>query len=105
MIKATVMPQITGPLKRVPIQLEIQNKIQKDYTLADVLPKDIKTYTLGLLIGNDYYSDIILDKRKKTQNNLYVINSKLGWIISARVSSTNDNDNVYNDTSVKLSPS
>ena len=92
MIKATVMPQITGPLKRVLIQLEIQNKIQKDYTLADVLPKDIETYTLGLLIGNDYYSDIILDERKKTQDNLYVINSKLGWIISARVSSTNDNE-------------
>ena len=91
-IKATVTPQITGPLKRVPIQIENQRKIQKDYPLTDTLPKDIETYTLGLLIGNDYYNDIILDKRKKIQDNLYAINSKLGWIISGKVSSTNDNE-------------
>ena len=64
-------------LKRVPIQLENLKKIQKDYPQADTLPKDIETYTLGLMIANDYYNDIILDERKKTQDNLYVINSKL----------------------------
>ena len=56
------------------------------------MPKNVETYTLGLLIGNDYYNDIILDERKKMQDNLYVINSKLGWIISGKASSTNDND-------------
>ena len=79
-IKATVTLQITGPLKWVPVQLENQRKIQKNFSLADTLPKDIDTYTLGLLIGNDYYHDIILDKRKKIQDNLYVINSKFGWM-------------------------
>ena len=61
MIKATITPQITDPLKRVPIQLENQSKIQKDYPLADTLPKDIETYTLGLSICNDYYNEHILD--------------------------------------------
>ena len=92
MIKATVTLQITGHLNRVPIQLENQRKIQKDYPLADKMPKRIEMDTLELLIGNDYYNDIILDERKKIQDNLYVINSKLGWIISGRVSSTNGNE-------------
>ena len=39
MIKATITPHITGPLKREPTQLENQRKIQKDYPLADTLPK------------------------------------------------------------------
>ena len=39
MIKATVTPQITGPLKRELIQLENQRKIQKYYPLANALPK------------------------------------------------------------------
>ena len=72
MIKATITPQITDPLKRVPIQLENQSKIQKDYPLADTLPKDIETYTLGLSICNDYYNEYILDEPKKMQDSLYV---------------------------------
>ena len=88
LIKATVTPQITDPLNRVPIQLEKQRKIQKDCPLADRIPKNIEICTLGLLVGNDYYNENIPDKHKKIQNNLYVINSKLGWIISDRVLST-----------------
>ena len=42
------------------------------------------------MIGYDYYNDLILDERKKIQDNLYIINSKLGWIIS-EVSLTNSN--------------
>ena len=54
--------------------------------------KDKETYTFGLLIGNDNYNDIILNERKKVQDDLHVINSKLGWVVSGRVSSTNDNE-------------
>ena len=42
MIKAIVTSQITGPLKRGLIQLENQRKSQKDYPLADTLPKILK---------------------------------------------------------------
>ena len=91
MIKVTATPQITGTLRRELIQLENQRKIQKDYPLNDTLPKNIETYTLGLLLSNDYYNDLILDERKKIEDNLYIINLKLGWIISGRVSSTNGN--------------
>ena len=94
MIKATVMPHITGPLQRESIELENQRKIQKDYPLADTLPKNIETYTFGMLIGNDYYNDLILDERKKIQENLYIIN---------RFSLTNGNEKENTDISIKLS--
>ena len=55
------------------------------------MPKNIETYTLGLLIDNDYYNDIILES-KKIQDNLYVINSKLEWFVYGKVSSTNGNE-------------
>ena len=45
-----------------------------------------------MLIGKDYYNGLILDEYKKMQDNLCIINSKLGWIISGRVSSTNGNE-------------
>ena len=96
MIKATVMPHITGPLQRESIELENQRKIQKDYPLADTLPKNIETYTFGMLIGNDNYNDLILDERKKIQENLYIIN---------RFSLTNGNEKENTDISIKLSPS
>ena len=44
----------------------------------------METYTLGILIGNDHYYDIMLDKREVVEENLFVLESKLGWIISGR---------------------
>ena len=48
-IKATIMPQITSRLKRVPIQLENQRRIQKDYPLATAKKyRNIHTCTADL---------------------------------------------------------
>ena len=58
--------------------------LKQKYDLADTLPSQIETYTLGILIGNDHYYDIMLDKREVVQENLYVLESKLGWILSGR---------------------
>ena len=82
MITTTVTPQITGSLKRVPIQLENQRRIQRDYPLADKLPENIETYKLGLLIGNDYYNDIILNEHKEIQYNLYVNQNVCGLYLA-----------------------
>lgn len=70
MITTTVTPQITGSLKRLPIQLGNQRRIQRDYPLADKLPENMETCKLGLLIGNDYYNNIILNEHKEIQDNL-----------------------------------
>ena len=40
---------------------------------------------MELLIGNDYYSDLILPERKKMIPGLYLLRSHLGWILSGRL--------------------
>ena len=39
---------------------------------------------MELLIGNDYYSDLILPERKKVIPGLYLLGSHFGWILSGR---------------------
>ena len=56
--------------------------MKQQYDLAGTLPSQMETYTLGILIGNDHYYDIMLDKREVVQANLYVLKSKSGWILS-----------------------
>ena len=58
--------------------------LMQQYDLADTLSSQMETYTLGILIGDDHYYDIMLDKREVVQENLYVLESKLGWILSGR---------------------
>ena len=87
-IKATVTKQITGPLQRMPLNFELRNNLKNQFDLADTLPSKVETYTLGLLIGNDHYYDIMLDTRTKIQDNLYLVKSKLGWIVSGRTITT-----------------
>ena len=92
MIKATVTPQITGPLKRCRFNSKTDEEFRRIIPYLIHCQKSIETYTLGLLIGNDYYNENTLDERKKIQDSLYDISSKLGWIISGLVSSTNGNE-------------
>ena len=40
---------------------------------------------MELLIGNDYYNDLILPERKKGIPGLYLFGSHLGWILSGRL--------------------
>ena len=83
-IKATATKQISGPLQRTPLQLNNQRMLKQQYDLADTLPSQMETYALGILIGNDHYYDILLDKREVVQENFYVLESRFGWILSGR---------------------
>ncbi|XP_053388494.1 uncharacterized protein LOC128551621 [Mercenaria mercenaria] len=63
------------------------------------MPKDIQTGTAELLIGNDYYLDIILGHKIEVQEGLYLLSSKLGWILTGR---TNDFDKDIHDASMLI---
>ena len=41
---------------------------------------------IELLIGNDYNLDLILPRKNKIQRGLYMLGSKLGWILAGRTS-------------------
>lgn len=55
---------------------------EREFKLSDTLTKTPQTSFLGLLIGNDYYQDIVQPERRKLEEGLYIINSKSGWILS-----------------------
>ena len=50
-----------------------------------------ETSSVELLIGNDYYLDIILPQNVEVQSELYMLGSKLGWILSGRTSEIVEN--------------
>ena len=89
-IKASIVPQITGLIQRRPIPSKERYYLQKNYQLADSLPVNTESSTLGILIGNDYYDDIVLDERKKLQSGLHIIKTKFGWILSGKMTVKKD---------------
>lgn len=54
--------------------------------MADTIPPETESSTVDLLIGNYYYLDIILTQKFKVQPCLYLLASKLGWILTGRSS-------------------
>lgn len=50
--------------------------------MVDTLPSGCKKCNIHLLVGNDYYIDIESIKRITLKDVLYLLSSKLGWILS-----------------------
>ena len=98
-IKATVVPQITGSLQRVAIPENDCKAFLHNYKLADSLPSTTQSTQLGILIGNDYYNDILLNDRREIKSGLYVIKSKFGWMLSGRINK-NDGSHYYMENSM-----
>ena len=77
-VKASVVAQISGSIQRTPVQLNSQLALERKYKLADTLPKTTESSTIGLLIGSDYYNEIMSSEKLKIQEGLYVIKSTFG---------------------------
>ena len=87
-INANVVPQIAGSIQRRPVNHKsFQNweYLWGEFPLADDLPKEIETSSIDLLIGNDYYLDIILPQKIEVQTGLYILGSKLEKFSSVTV--------------------
>ena len=88
-INANVVPQIAGSIQRRPVDLKSFRNwdyLWGQFPLADDLPKETESSSVELLIGNDYYLDIILPQKIEVQASLYMLGSKFGWILSGRTS-------------------
>ena len=80
-INANVVPQIAGSIQRHPVDLKSFRNwdyLWGEFPLADDLPKEIEPSSVELLIGNDYYLDIILPQKIEVQAGLYMLGSKWG---------------------------
>ena len=88
-IDANVVPNIAGDIYRGPIHvasLHQGERFLKQFDLADTLPCQRESATIDILVGNDYYLDLILSRKVEVQQGLYLLESKLGWLLSGRTS-------------------
>ena len=88
------MPQIAESIQRRPVNLKSLDNWDcrwNEFSLADDIPTERETSSVEILIGNDYYLDIILPQKVEVQSGLYMLGSKLGWILSARTSEKVEN--------------
>ena len=56
----------------------------KDLPLADSIPTEKEVSTIELLIGSDYYLELTTTEKIELKPGLYLLGSKLGWILSGR---------------------
>jgi len=99
-ITANVVPVISGELNRKPVsslQKASVAQILQSVDLADSFPTKEEKSSIELLIGNYFYLDLVLGNRIELQPGLYLLSSKLGWILTGR---TCDDD--VSDSSVSM---
>lgn len=85
-VTANIVPNITGTITRKPVRLQSPvnfKELTRNLSL-DSIPSESEPITLDLLVGNDYYLDIIQCDKIEVQPGLYLLSSKLGWILSGR---------------------
>ena len=56
----------------------------KGLHLADTIPHEKESNSVQILIGSDYYLDVILPDRIEVQSGLYLLLSRFGWILTGR---------------------
>ena len=88
-ISANIVPVISGTVQRKAIKFCLSENIDhlvSSLDLADRIPRESESSPVELLIGNDYYLGIILSQKIEVQPGLYLLASKLGWILTGRTS-------------------
>ncbi|XP_071151548.1 uncharacterized protein [Mytilus edulis] len=68
--------------------MEYLKHFVKEVELADELPFQNESSSIELLIGNDHYLDLILSNKVEIRPGLYLLASKLGWIVTGRTRET-----------------
>ena len=84
-LELSVIPYIADDIPRVP-QTLIDGTMLENYVFSERAYHADKNMSIDILIGNDYYYDIMEGIKLYVTPGLYLINSKIGWIISGRTS-------------------
>ncbi len=75
-ITANIVPVISGELQRVPVkdlQSDTVQDIVRTVELADTIPTENETAPIELLIGNDYYMDLVHGEKIQVQAGVILI--------------------------------
>ena len=72
-------------IQKIRINSKQFEPLLKEHQLADSLSSALEVSTVELLLGNDYYIELILTERKNLSSGLYLLASQLRWILSGRL--------------------
>ena len=101
-ICANIVPIISGTIQRKAINLcssKHMDHLIRSLDIADALPSETESSTVELLVGNDYYLDLILSQKIEIQLGLYLLASELGLILTG---STSENEQRANETNMLI---
>ena len=86
MLYANVLKQITGSVQRNPLMqknLEFLQEIPTD-RMADRVPSTLENTTIDLLIGLDYFWDIVEGDKVVLPSGMFLVPSKFGYIVTGK---------------------
>ena len=92
-LDVSVVPSITGRITRTPLDQDDIAFIKSEgleSKLADVLPTQSECYPVEMLVGNDYYFDLLLPRKIDLRPGLCLFQSRLGWIVGGHYHTDND---------------
>jgi len=81
-MNVTVVPSITGKINRVPLKEEDMHFLKGEFAEGKLLTM---SSSIEMLIGIDYYFDLLEPRKMDMSGGLSLFHSKLGWIFGGRV--------------------
>ena len=83
-LRVTVVSNITSNITTAPLDQNLKLNLPRDIHIAETEYKASQTQGIDILIGNDYYLELVLPERHQLAPGLYALNTSLGWIVSGR---------------------
>ena len=83
-LRVTVVPNVTSNITTAPLDQSLKLHLPRDIHIAEMEYKASQTQGIDILIGNDYYLELVLSERHQLTPGLYALNTSLGWIVSGR---------------------
>ena len=94
MLSANVLKHITGVIQRNPLSekdLEFLKLIPSS-ELADSIPGALESVAIDLLIGSDFFWDIVGGNKVMLPSGMFILPSKFGYIITGRCPDTRERE-------------
>ena len=86
-LTVNVVPDITGKITCFPLdpeEVEFLKNEGWEKNLADTLPTDTELSPFEMLIGNDYYFELLQPRKTDLGNNLFAFQTKFGWVFGGK---------------------
>lgn len=85
-LKLFVVPNIVSADNKRTYNQEFLNKLNEDYTLADIFLLENPAQEFDILLGVDYYAQFFLPEKFQVKDNLFLYNTVFGHVLSGTMS-------------------